>query len=282
MLVFDPIAIALNTHNDTGRRCRPGPVLVSNLNKATTLLTTSSPESALLGPRLIVALDFDSREACMALVGQLDPAICRLKVGKEMFTLFGPHIIEELHQLGFDIFLDLKFHDIPNTVAKAVKAAAKLGVWMVNVHTSGGPDMLEAARAAADESEKKPLLIGVTVLTSMNQQQLEQVGVAGSLEGQVDRLAKLAHSTGLDGVVCSAHEAASIKKLAGPAFSTVTPGIRPSGASLDDQHRVLTPAQAIRAGSDYLVVGRPITQSPSPLQVSEQIHRDIKAQLGLL
>jgi orotidine-5'-phosphate decarboxylase len=203
----------------------------------------------------------------LALADQLDPALCRAKVGKELFTACGPSIVKALHQRGFEVFLDLKFHDIPNTVAGALKAAADLGVWMVNVHASGGRQMLEASREALESyGADKPLLIAVTVLTSMDAQNLQEIGVGASPEEQVKRLAQLTADSGLDGVVCSARETAMLSEQCGKDFALVTPGIRPADAQADDQKRTMTPAEAMAAGSHYLVIGRPITQNPQPLQ----------------
>lgn len=222
---------------------------------------------------LIVALDFADAESALMIAKQLDPSVCRVKVGKELFTSEGPVLVRKLVDLGFDVFLDLKFHDIPNTVAKAVTAAANLGVWMLNVHASGGRKMMLAAREALDSGSviRPPLLIAVTVLTSTSQAELTDIGLSRSLPTQVDHLADMAQSCGLDGVVCSAKEARIIKSTLGDKFLTVTPGIRPEGADIGDQHRVMTPAQAIEAGSDYLVIGRPITASENPLKVVTSI-----------
>jgi orotidine-5'-phosphate decarboxylase len=215
---------------------------------------------------IIVALDFPNAQAALALAAQLDPSQCRLKVGKELFTRCGPSIVEALQAKGFEVFLDLKFHDIPNTTAMAVKAAAELGVWMVNVHCSGGLRMMAACRNELDKlSGAKPLLIGVTVLTSMEQDDLAGIGLNIEPQAQVLRLAGLAEQAGLDGLVCSAQEA-GVLKAAHPALQLVTPGIRPAGSAQDDQRRILTPAQAMQAGSDYLVIGRPISQANNPQQ----------------
>ncbi|WP_192982071.1 orotidine-5'-phosphate decarboxylase [Pseudomonas sp. EggHat1] len=215
---------------------------------------------------IIVALDFPSRDAALALAAQLDPALCRVKVGKELFTRSGPQVVEALQAKGFELFLDLKFHDIPNTTAMAVKAAAELGVWMVNVHCSGGLRMMAACRNELDKlAGAKPLLIGVTVLTSMEQQDLAGIGLDVPPQEQVLRLAGLAAEAGLDGLVCSAQEASALK-VAQPRLQLVTPGIRPAGSSADDQKRILTPRQALDAGSDYLVIGRPISQAADPAQ----------------
>lgn len=228
--------------------------------------------------KIVVALDYDDSAACLKLVDQLDPSYCRLKIGKEMFTLFGPQFVEVLMKRNFDVFLDLKFHDIPNTVAKAVSAAASLGVWMVNVHASGGPRMLEAAKAAIETCARPPLLIGVTVLTSMDNAELKSIGVESIAEQQVERLAGLVKSNGLDGVVCSAQEVASLKSKFGGDFICVTPGIRPQSADVGDQKRIMTPSEAVRAGSDYLVIGRPITKAPKPLESLIDIQKEIEAE----
>ncbi|BDM64190.1 orotidine 5'-phosphate decarboxylase [Shewanella sp. NFH-SH190041] len=225
---------------------------------------------------IVVALDFDSRNAALNLIDKLDPTMCRLKVGKEMFTLFGPQLVREIHARGFDLFLDLKFHDIPNTVAKAVAAAAELGVWMTNVHASGGLAMMQAARKALlPYGENAPILIAVTVLTSMSDEELRLIGIEATAEQQVKRLAALTQQAGLDGVVCSAREAQMLKAEFGRDFNLVTPGIRPLGSEQGDQHRVMTPAMAIEAGSDYLVIGRPITQAADPLAALQAIHQSL-------
>lgn len=231
----------------------------------------ASSADTVLSP-IIVAMDFDASALCLDLARQLDPKQCRLKVGKELFTAAGPQLVESLHRLGFEVFLDLKFHDIPNTVAKAVKAAANLGVWMVNVHASGGERMMVAARESlASIQGNKPLLIAVTVLTSMTADDLAGTGIARSPAEQVQHLAVLAQQSGLDGVVCSAQEASSLKSSLGKNFALVTPGIRPAGSAADDQRRILTPQEALSAGSDYLVIGRPITQAADPALACEQI-----------
>ena len=213
---------------------------------------------------LIVALDFPRAELALAMAARLDPQQCRLKVGKELFTSAGPALVEALQKRGFQVFLDLKFHDIPATVAGACRAAASLGVWMLNVHASGGRAMLEAARAAVDQSPgPKPLLIAVTVLTSLASQDLREIGCNADPVAQVMRLASLAAEAGLDGVVCSAQEAGALRQE-WLDLLRITPGIRPAGASLDDQRRVLTPTAALAEGADYLVVGRPVTAAPDP------------------
>ncbi|MFT5082002.1 MAG: orotidine-5'-phosphate decarboxylase [Lentisphaeria bacterium] len=236
---------------------------------------SSTIKSASLDPKIIIALDYDDRGQCIALVGQLDPIMCRLKVGKELFTRFGPAIVEELQGLGFDVFLDLKFHDIPNTVAKAVTVAAQLGVWMVNVHAGGGSRMMEAAKNALSHFQFAPKLIAVTVLTSMDENDLRGVGLQRSLREQVLLLARLAHSAGMDGVVCSALEASAIKTACTESFCCVTPGIRPLQSQADDQRRIMTPELALQSGSDYLVIGRPITNAENPLAALSDIHRTI-------
>jgi len=215
--------------------------------------------------RIIVALDFATEASALALVDRLDPSRCRLKVGKELFTRLGPSFVDALQGRGFEVFLDLKFHDIPNTVAGACAAAAELGVWMVNVHISGGSRMIEAARARLDRMSRPPLLIGVTLLTSMSETDLAAIGCPGEPEARVLTLARLGHAAGLDGVVCSPLEAASVRAARGPRFLLVTPGVRPVGASLDDQRRVMTPRDALEAGADYLVIGRPITEADDPV-----------------
>ncbi|GAA5316956.1 MAG: orotidine-5'-phosphate decarboxylase [Candidatus Pelagadaptatus aseana] len=229
-----------------------------------------------VSPRIVVALDFANQADCLALADRLDPAYCRLKVGKELFTVAGPQVVEGLMAKGFDVFLDLKFHDIPNTCAKAVKAAAELGVWMVNVHASGGQRMMEAARNELEKrSGSNPLLIAVTVLTSMEAQDLSQIGIARSPQEQVLHLAGLAQQSGMDGVVCSAQEAPVLSQQLGADFSLVTPGIRPADAASDDQRRIVTPQQAIADGSHYLVIGRPITQAADPVAVCQSIAKSI-------
>ena len=226
---------------------------------------------------IIVALDFDNKHAALNLVDKLDPAMCRLKVGKEMFTLFGPQLVKDIHSRGFDLFLDLKFHDIPNTVAKAVTATAELGVWMTNVHASGGLAMMAAARnALMPYGENAPLLIAVTVLTSMSDEDLKLIGIDVPAEEQVKRLAALTQQAGLNGVVCSAREAQMLKStFFGDSLKLCTPGIRPEGSDVGDQHRVMTPKMALEAGSDYLVIGRPITKAADPLAALQAIHRSL-------
>jgi len=224
-------------------------------------------------PKVIVALDYDNKKEALAFIDRIEPSFCRLKVGKEMFTLFGPDFVRLLHSRGFDVFLDLKFHDIPNTCAKAVKAAADLGVWMVNVHASGGSRMMDAARSIIEPyGNDRPLLIGVTVLTSMEKSDFFGIGIESEPKEQVMRLATLTKNSGLDGVVCSAQEASVLKQRLGKEFKLITPGIRPLGADLGDQKRIMTPIEAINAGSDYLVIGRPITKSDDPESVLNSIN----------
>ena len=226
--------------------------------------------------KVIVALDYNNQADALAFVDRINPNDCRLKVGKEMFTYFGPQFVKKLVDLGFEVFLDLKFNDIPNTVAKAVAAAAELGVWMVNVHASGGPEMMQKAKEALEPyGEKAPLLIAVTVLTSMDEANLRQVGVNKTPAEQAFHLAKLAKQAGLDGVVCSAQEAALLNSELGDSFKLVTPGIRPAGADVGDQKRVMTPQMAVAAGSHYLVIGRPITQADDPQVALEEINASI-------
>ncbi|MFE8154463.1 orotidine-5'-phosphate decarboxylase [Brenneria goodwinii] len=232
-------------------------------------MATSSP--------IIVALDYADRQSALSFVDRISPEDCRLKVGKEMFTLFGPQFVKTLQQRGFDVFLDLKFHDIPNTTAHAVAAAADLGVWMVNVHASGGTRMMMAAKdALLPFGNDAPLLIAVTVLTSLEAEDLRDLGITASPAEQAERLALLTYNCGLDGVVCSAHEAERLKQVCAADFKLVTPGIRPAGSDIGDQRRIMTPVQAQLAGVDYMVIGRPITQSADPAQTL----RDIRASLA--
>jgi orotidine-5'-phosphate decarboxylase len=227
--------------------------------------------------KIIVALDFADAASALALVERLDPALCRLKVGKELFTVAGPDLVRVLVARGFEVFLDLKFHDIPNTVAAACRAAAGLGVWMLNVHASGGRRMLTAAQEALADMPKRPYLIAVTVLTSMSAEDLGEVGVADAPADQVLRLARLTKDCKLDGVVCSAQEAAMLRAELGADFRLVTPGIRPAGAEAGDQRRVMTPAEALRAGATDLVIGRPITAAADPLAALNAIQTDIQS-----
>lgn len=216
--------------------------------------------------KVIVALDYADTASTLNLVNQLDPSLCKLKVGKELFTATGPQLVEKLIAKNFQVFLDLKFHDIPNTVKNACQAASNLGVWMLNVHASGGSAMMQAALEGMNKSKHQSYLIAVTVLTSMNQASLNEVGIETSVENHVLKLAKLTENAGLHGVVCSALEAQLLKKHLKNDFLLVTPGIRPASASLDDQSRVLTPRQALQMGANYLVIGRPITQASNPKQ----------------
>ncbi len=233
--------------------------------------------SSSFDPKVIVALDFAEQNKALELVDRLEPNECRLKVGKEMFTRFGPEFVKNLQNKGFDVFLDLKFHDIPNTVAKAVKAAADLGVWMVNVHASGGMKMMEAARKELEAyGNDRPLLIAVTILTSMDEETLHSLGLNCSIDEQVLRFAKLTANSGLDGVVCSAREAPILRKELPESFKLITPGIRPVGASVGDQVRIVTPKQALLNGSNFLVIGRPITQAQNPLEELKKINESIK------
>ncbi len=226
-------------------------------------------------PKIIIALDYSTAAPALALAERLQPELCRLKVGKELFTAAGPAVLEKLMQHGFEIFLDLKFHDIPNTTAQACKAAAELGVWMVNVHALGGRKMLTAAADAIVNASKPPKLIAVTMLTSMAQEDLADIGIQATPAEMVLRLATLTRNCGLSGVVCSAQEAAMLRKNCGTEFILVTPGIRPAQASLDDQSRVMSPQAALQAGSNYLVIGRPITQASDPLQALLNINKEI-------
>lgn len=228
-------------------------------------------------PRVIVALDYDNKDTALAFVDKLDPSLCKLKVGKEMFTLFGPEFVKALIAKGYDVFLDLKFHDIPNTVAKACKAAAELGVWMVNVHASGGLPMMQAAKESiATSTNPQTKLIAVTVLTSMDEAQLADVVSGVTPEQQVLRLAALTEKAGLDGIVCSAQEASALREKHSDDFLLVTPGIRPVGADAGDQKRVMTPPDAMKAGVSYLVMGRPITQAEDPIAVLESVNASLE------
>ena len=227
--------------------------------------------------KIIVALDYEKESDALALVDQIDPNLCRLKVGKEMFTTLGMNFVKQLHQRNFDVFLDLKYHDIPNTVARAVRSAADLGVWMVDLHASGGLRMMEEAKRILEPYGKDaPLLIAVTVLTSMEDLDLLQIGINASPMEQVLRLAYLTQRAGLDGVVCSPQEVEILRNACGEEFKLVTPGIRPTGADFGDQRRVMTPTAAIRAGSDYLVIGRPITKANNPVEVLRSINVSIR------
>lgn len=225
---------------------------------------------------IIVALDFPQFDDAYSLAQQLDPAQCRIKIGKELFTRSGPQALEKLQKLGFDIFLDLKFHDIPNTVAGACSAAADLGCWMINVHASGGKAMLEAASNAVQQATQQPLLIAVTVLTSLDNDALHEIGYVGNTEATTQSLASLARNAGLDGVVSSAHDIEQTKQSQGKDFLVVTPGIRPAGSEVGDQARVATPRRALERGADYLVIGRPITQAKNPLHALSEIVAEIE------
>jgi orotidine-5'-phosphate decarboxylase len=226
--------------------------------------------------RIIVALDVPDAGEALALAARLDAKLCRVKVGKELFVAAGPTVVARLQERGFEVFLDLKFHDIPNTVAGACRAAARLGVWMMNVHASGGEAMMRAAREAIAGVARPPLLIGVTILTSLGDNDLGQVGFAGSAMDNVLRLARLTRASGLDGVVCSAQEAPAIRKAAGADFVLVTPGIRLPEGDKGDQARVVTPQQAVRLGANYLVIGRSITHSPDPAATLESIRKSLE------
>ncbi|MGR7381756.1 orotidine-5'-phosphate decarboxylase [Klebsiella aerogenes] len=239
--------------------------------------TASSSPRVITSSPVVVALDYDNRDKALAFVDRIDPRDCRLKVGKEMFTLLGTQFVRDLHQRGFEVFLDLKFHDIPNTTARAVAAAAELGVWMVNVHASGGARMMTAAREALLPFGKEaPLLIAVTVLTSMEASDLQDLGIALSPADHAAKLAALTKRCGLDGVVCSAQEAVRFKQELGQEFKLVTPGIRPTGSDAGDQRRIMTPEQAQQAGVDYMVIGRPVTQSADPAATLASINASLK------
>ena len=232
------------------------------------------------GKRIIIALDFPAMAPALALADRLDPASCRVKVGKELYTGAGPQAVHALRRRGFEVCLDLKFHDIPNTVAGACRAATDLGCWMINVHASGGPAMLTAARDAVGTGATRPLLIAVTVLTSVDEATLRVLGISDGVEAQVRRLALLARAAGLDGVVCSPLEIALLRANCGKEFALVTPGVRPAASALDDQARVATPRAAIAAGADYLVVGRPVTQAADPAAALADINREIASALA--
>lgn len=225
---------------------------------------------------LLIALDYNRGADALALAAQLSPDLCRLKIGKELYTREGRQLVEALQGIGYDIFLDLKYHDIPNTVAAALRVAADMGVWMVNVHASGGRKMLETAADALACYRQPPLLIAVTVLTSLGEAELREIGIDEPLAAHVARLTALAAGSGLNGVVCSAHEAGAVKAAHGRDFLTVTPGIRPAGSSADDQTRTMTPAAALQAGSDYLVIGRPVTRAEKPAVALADIITSIK------
>ena len=226
-------------------------------------------------PRIIVALDYGEAAPALDFARRVDPGSCRIKVGKELFTACGPDLVRQLVDLGFEVFLDLKFHDIPNTVEKACAAAARLGVWMLNVHALGGERMMRAARSGIETVARRPYLIGVTVLTSLDDAQLQAIGIDLPLPQMVERLAGSALESGLDGVVCSARETRDLRRSLGDAALLVTPGIRPTWASTDDQRRIVTPQQALSDGASYLVIGRPITAHANPAQALEMISREI-------
>lgn len=228
-----------------------------------------------MSSKLIVALDFPAADQALNFIKPLSPEMCKLKVGFELFVAAGPDFVKQLVDQGYDVFLDLKFHDIPNTVASACKSAANLGVWMMNVHASGGDKMMQAAKQSLDESGSNAKLIAVTVLTSMDKAQLASTNVSHSPEEQVKHLAQLTKQSSLDGIVCSAQEAKILRDLLGDDFLLVTPGIRPTGSDQGDQSRIMTPAEARAAGVSYVVVGRPITQSNDPVAVIEQINKDM-------
>ena len=225
--------------------------------------------------RIIVPLDTPRLEDALALAARLDPKLCRVKIGKELFVAAGPEAVQRVQERGFEVFLDLKFHDIPNTVAGACRSAAKLGVWMMNVHASGGEAMLRAAREAIESVARPPLLIAVTVLTSLSGEDLERIGLSGSVLDNVERLARLTRFCGLDGVVCSAQEARLVRESTGDDFTLVTPGIRLESDRKDDQQRVVTPREAVRLGANYLVIGRPITGSPDPAATLQSIRESL-------
>ena len=220
---------------------------------------------------IIVALDAKSEYDALTIVEQLDPTLCRVKVGKELFTHEGPSVVKNLKNKGFEVFLDLKFHDIPNTTAQAVCAAADLGVWMVNVHASGGRKMMETCVERLQAGNYQTQLIAVTVLTSMGREDLRDIGLDIEPVEQVKRLAKLTQESGLDGVVCSAQEAKILREMLGADFALVTPGIRPEGSNADDQKRIVTPKQAMLNGSTHLVIGRPITKEENPTEMLKSI-----------
>ncbi len=223
---------------------------------------------------IIVALDYSDSDQALSLVDKLDPVTCRLKVGKQLFSIAGPVLVETLVKRGYDVFLDLKFHDIPVTVANACKAVAGLGVWMLNVHASGGRRMMDAARSAI-RIEDGPLLVAVSVLTSMDGDDLHEIGVDRDVDEQVQYLSRLASDSGLDGVICSAKEAVFLKQDLGKNFFLVTPGIRTDGSSADDQRRITTPEKAIESGADYIVIGRSITRSQNPAESVDEINKNL-------
>lgn len=225
--------------------------------------------------KIIVALDYPDTGSALNFVNAIEPGSCKLKVGKELFTREGPQFVSKLVEKSFDVFLDLKFHDIPNTVMRACHAAADLGVWMLNVHALGGRAMLLAGLEGIDKSSHSPYLIAVTVLTSMDDNALKEIGITNSAATQVSLLAELVRATHLHGVVCSAQEASRLRAESGEDFLLVTPGIRPESADAGDQKRVMTPRQAIEAGASYLVIGRPITQAADPVNVLTEINQQL-------
>ena len=242
-------------------------------------VTSGKDRPRVRDPRIVIALDFPSADEALAMAMRIDPARCRVKVGMELFTATGPAILENLHRLGFEVFLDLKFHDIPSAVAGACRTAAAHGVWMLTVHAGGGRRMLEAARAAAEDGDRRPIVIAVTVLTSLEGSDLIEIGAAAALSDRLRSLAWLSHDCGLDGIVCSAADLGFLSRVFDAGAIRVTPGIRlTSGA--DDQRRVTTPGDAVRAGADYLVIGRPVTRAPDPIVVLDMIERDIAAGGG--
>ena len=233
-----------------------------------------------LGPRIIIALDYPNEASAWHLIDQLDAEVCRLKIGKEMFTRLGPDFVRKVINKGFDVFLDLKYHDIPNTVAAACEAGADLGVWMMNVHAAGGRKMMETAANRLAKLQSRPLLIAVTILTSLSADEVAEIGYPGSPQDNVSRFAELTESSGLDGVVCSPLEAGVLRGERCADFRLVTPGVRPATASMDDQTRVMTPSDAMRAGSDFLVVGRPITAAKNPLESLIAINDEVNSALS--
>ena len=233
-----------------------------------------------LGPRIIIALDYPNEASAWQLIDQLDAKMCRLKIGKEMFTRLGPDFVRKVIDKGFDVFLDLKYHDIPNTVAAACEAGADLGVWMMNVHAAGGRKMMETAANRLAKFQSRPLLIAVTILTSLSADEVAEIGYPGSPQENVSRFAELTESSGLDGVVCSPLEAGVLRGERSADFRLVTPGVRPAAASMDDQTRVMTPGNAMRAGSDFLVIGRPITAAENPLESLIAINAEVMSTLS--
>ncbi len=224
---------------------------------------------------VFVALDTPDLDRAVALATAVKPYVGGLKVGLEFISALGPDAVRKIVDIGLPVFADVKFHDIPNTVAGAARAVAGLGIALFNVHASGGEAMMRAAADAIATLDPRPRLIAVTVLTSMDEAALESVGQHGPASSQVERLAALAQQSGLDGVVCSAHELAMVRKVAGPDFLAVVPGIRPAGSAVGDQKRVMTPAEAVNAGADILVIGRPITGAPDPVAAARTIVHDL-------